>query len=111
VRRLVRGHDHVPDRWQLFPEYAEYPVLTINAMGRWLDGEMPTAAGHPLPVVARHAPGHLPEVVRLPLDPAEVARAFPRWNDPVPAAGEDDMVIGGPPVNGPSPDPGPGGGR
>ena len=37
VRQLIRGHDHVPARWQFPAEYAEFPVLTINAMGRRLD--------------------------------------------------------------------------
>ena len=57
VKRLVRGHDHVPDRWQEYPEYAEngVPVLTINAMGRALDGDPPTARRSPTPI-----PGHRP---------------------------------------------------
>ncbi len=92
VKRLVRGHDHVTDRWMEYPEYADngVPVLTLNAMGRLLDGEPPRRDGlvHPLPVVGRYAPGHLPEVVVLPLDPAEVDRAFsrgrPRPADPAP---------------------------
>jgi hypothetical protein len=82
VKRLVRGHDHVPDRWQEYPEYADngVPVLTINAMGRALDGDPPRREGrpHPYPVVARYVPDHLPEVVLLPLDSAEVERAFLR---------------------------------
>ena len=82
VKRLVRGHDHVPDRWQEYPEYADnfVPVLTLNAMGRALDGDSPRRDGrrHPLPVIGRYVPDHLPEVVALPLDPAEVDRAFGR---------------------------------
>jgi hypothetical protein len=80
VKRLVRGHDHVPDRWQEYPEYAEngVPVLTLNAMGRALDGDPPRRDGrpHPFPVLARHISGHLPDVVLLPLDAAEVDLAF-----------------------------------
>ncbi|QJW99487.1 metallophosphoesterase family protein [Frigoriglobus tundricola] len=82
VKRLVRGHDHVPDRWQEYPEYADnfVPVLTLNAMGRALDGDSPRRDGrrHPLPVIGRYVPDRLPEVVALPLDPAEVDRAFGR---------------------------------
>ena len=82
LRRFVRGHDHVPDRWEEYPEYANngVPVLTLNAMGRALDGDAPRRDGarHPFPVVGRCRDGHLPDVVRLPLDPAEVDRAFPR---------------------------------
>ena len=80
VRRLVRGHDHVPDRWQEYPAYADtyVPVLTLNAMGRALEGDAPQRDGrpHPYPVLARYVPNHLPEVIHLPLDPGEVDRAF-----------------------------------
>ena len=53
VKRLVRGHDHVPDRWQEYRAYADagFPVLTVNAMGRWLDGD----AGAPAPAAGRRA--------------------------------------------------------
>jgi hypothetical protein len=80
VQRLIRGHDHVPDRWQEYPDYADngVPVLTLNAMGRLLDGDPARRDGraHPFPVVARFVPGQLPDVVLLPLDPAEVDQAF-----------------------------------
>lgn len=86
VKRFVRGHDHVTDRWMEYPEYADnfVPVLTINAMGRLLDGESARRDGrpHPFPVVGRHTPGHLPEVIALPLDAAEVDRAFRRTRAP-----------------------------
>ncbi|MCI0701389.1 MAG: serine/threonine protein phosphatase [Planctomycetia bacterium] len=81
VRRLVRGHDHVPDRWQEYPDFADngVPVLTLNAMGRVMEGEFKRdGRPHPLPVVARCVANHLPEVIQLPLDPAEVDRAFPK---------------------------------
>ena len=77
VVRLVRGHDHVAARWLLPAEYGEFPVLTINAMGRRLEGEPdPPDGPHPYPVMARHVVGALPRLVRLPLDLAEVERAF-----------------------------------
>jgi hypothetical protein len=80
VKRLVRGHDHVPDRWQEYPDYADngVPVLTLNAMGRTLDGEPARRDGrkYPFPALARHVWDRLPEVVLLPLDAAEVDRAF-----------------------------------
>lgn len=82
VCRLIRGHDHVAERWQLPEEYREFPVVTINAMGWRMDGELTPADGpHPYPVVARHVPGALPRIVRLPLDPREVERALGRDTD------------------------------
>jgi hypothetical protein len=79
VKRFVRGHDHVPARWQAYPDYAEHPVLTINAMGRRMDGEPDPAEGqHAFHVMARYTPNQLPVVVQLPLHPDEVNRAFGR---------------------------------
>jgi hypothetical protein len=88
VSRLVRGHDHVPARWLLPPEYAEFPVLTINAMGRRMEGEPdPLDGPHPYPVLGRHVVGALPRLVRLPLDLAEVERALGKEHvRPTPAA-------------------------
>jgi hypothetical protein len=87
VKRFVRGHDHVPRRWQTYPEYAEHPVLTINAMGRRMDGEPDPAEGpHPYPVMARVAANALPLVVQLPLDPNEVNRAFGKVPAPADSA-------------------------
>lgn len=95
VRRLVRGHDHVADRWHLPPDYAEHgrPVLTLNAMGWRMDGEPPPADGpHPFPVIARHVPGRVPRVFRVPLDPGEVDRALGRGGpDDAPGFPPDDL--------------------
>jgi hypothetical protein len=77
IKRFIRGHDHVPRRFQSYPDYDEHPVLTINAMGRRMDGETDTNEGpHPFPVVARYVANQLPVVIQLPLDPNEVDRAF-----------------------------------
>jgi hypothetical protein len=73
IKRFIRGHDHVPLRWQTYPDYADYPVITINAMGRRMEGEPdPTDGPHPFPVVVRYSADQIPAVVRLPLDPKEV---------------------------------------
>ena len=76
VRRLVRGHDHLPERCGLPPRYADHPVLTINTIGRRLADEFNPEA-FPKACVARYWPDRLPTVYRLPIDPAEVTRAFP----------------------------------
>ena len=77
VRRLVRGHDHYVERWRCHAEYAESPVLTLNAMSRCMEGEpAPSTRSHPYPVVARYVRNQLPEVFELPLSAAEVDRAF-----------------------------------
>ncbi|VTT96668.1 phosphoprotein phosphatase : Calcineurin-like phosphoesterase OS=Microvirga lotononidis GN=MicloDRAFT_00032980 PE=4 SV=1: Metallophos [Gemmataceae bacterium] len=95
LRRLIRGHDHVAERWQLPDEYRDFPVVTINAMGWRMDGELVPADGpHPSPVIARHVPGGLPRIVRLRLDPAELDRSLGR---------EPEPPESGPSVRGPEP--------
>jgi hypothetical protein len=32
ITGMLRGHDHVPDRYLVHPEYRRHPVITINAM-------------------------------------------------------------------------------
>jgi hypothetical protein len=93
VKRFVRGHDHVFARWQYYPDYSENPVLTINAMGRRMDGE-PESGGtrHPFPVMARYVPNKLPVVVLLPLDPREVDRAFGRETPASATSGAQSQV-------------------
>ncbi|MGL6074903.1 MAG: metallophosphoesterase [Fimbriiglobus sp.] len=76
VRRLIRGHDHVPNRCDLPPRYAAYPVVTINTLSRRLVDEFNTDLFPPA-CVARHRPNALPIVYRLQLDRSEVLRAFP----------------------------------
>ena len=39
VSRLVRGHDHVPERFEAYERFGANPVLTLNTMCRALDDE------------------------------------------------------------------------
>jgi hypothetical protein len=105
IKRFIRGHDHVPQRWQTYPDYIENPVLTINAMGRRMEGEPDLLEGpHPLPVVVRYSTNELPVVVQLPLDPKQVDRAFGKDSttattelrklDSPPAAESGDKTVG-----------------
>lgn len=75
VRRLLRGHDHVPDRFCEYAHYHATPVLTLNTMCRRLDDEW-DAPEFPLACVARYVPGQLPEVHRLAIDQREIADAY-----------------------------------
>jgi hypothetical protein len=74
VRRMIRGHDHVEERFQLYTSYLRNHVLTINTMCCRQDGEF----GEPYPrtpCVARARPGELPEVHRLAL-PADLVQSY-----------------------------------
>jgi len=87
VTHMVRGHDHVEDRYAVYPAYAAHPLLTIVALSRRLPRESfgPYAR---VPTLARYVPGGLPQVHRLHI-PAEVVNAvFPQPTpEAAPAAG------------------------
>jgi hypothetical protein len=72
VTHMVRGHDHVDDRWAVYPAYAAHPVLTTVALSRQLARE---AYGpyERVPTVARWTRDALPQVFRL-LVPGEIVR-------------------------------------
>ncbi|MGZ8412116.1 MAG: metallophosphoesterase [Gemmatirosa sp.] len=76
VTHMVRGHDHVEERWEAYPAYAEHPVLTIVALSRRLERE----AFGPyvrVPTVARWVAGALPQVHRLHVPEADVRALYP----------------------------------
>ncbi len=76
VTHLVRGHDHVEERWEVPPAYAAHPVLTTVALSRRLPRELfgPFVR---VPTVARRVPGALPQVHRLHLPEAMVRALYP----------------------------------
>jgi hypothetical protein len=76
VARLVRGHDHVEERFAVFEAYATNPVLTINTMSHRLPREV-FGAYERVPVVARWVQGALPEVHRLHLPPELIRAVYP----------------------------------
>jgi hypothetical protein len=75
VRRLLRGHDHVSERYAHYPRYLTHPVVTINTMCRKLGDEV-MSEQCPRACVARHVWGQLPIIYRMPIDPKEVHQAF-----------------------------------
>ena len=80
VTHMVRGHDHVDDRWAVFPAYAAHPLLTTVALSRQLARE---AYGpyERVPTVARWIPGALPQVHRLEIPGAMVRELYPEAAD------------------------------
>jgi hypothetical protein len=70
ITHMVRGHDHVEERYAFYPAYTETPILTTVALSRRLQREM---AGPQTrnPTIARYGMGALPQVYRL-LIPAEI---------------------------------------
>jgi hypothetical protein len=86
VTHMVRGHDHVDERYELYPAYAATPVLTTVALSRRLARELfgPFVR---VPTVARWSRGCLPQVYRLHIPEALVRDCYPEDGGGEPAAG------------------------
>ena len=76
VTHMVRGHDHVEERYEMYPAYARTPVLTTVALSRRLAREMfgPFAR---LPTLARWIRGSVPQVYRLHIPEELIRRWYP----------------------------------
>lgn len=84
VARMVRGHDHVEERFAVYPTWTANPVLTINTLSHRLPREV-FGPYERVPVVARWVRGELPEVHRLHIPPALIQEIYPET-----AAGEGE---------------------
>ncbi|HEX2208988.1 MAG TPA: metallophosphoesterase family protein [Longimicrobium sp.] len=76
VERMLRGHDHVEERFAVFPSWKAHPALTINTMSHRLPREV-FGEYERVPVVARWVRGELPEVRRLFVPPELVREVYP----------------------------------
>jgi Calcineurin-like phosphoesterase len=76
VTHMVRGHDHVDERFEIYPAYAAHPVLTTVALSRRLPRESfgPYAR---VPTIAKWVEGTLPQVHRLLVPETIVRELFP----------------------------------
>jgi hypothetical protein len=76
VTHMIRGHDHVEERYESYPAYSGTPVLTTNAMCRRLARELfgPFVR---VPTVARWVRGSMPGVYRLHIPEEHVRRCYP----------------------------------
>ena len=76
VTHMVRGHDHVEERYEIYPAYAANPILTTVALSRRLAREA-FGTYERVPTIARWVRGALPEVYRLHVPPEMVRTIFP----------------------------------
>ncbi len=76
VERMIRGHDHVEERFCVYPDYPEPRLVTINSLyhrlGREFGGEYVR-----MPCVARYEPGGLLAIDRLSLPEDLVRETYP----------------------------------
>jgi hypothetical protein len=89
VTHMVRGHDHVQERYAIFPAYQAHPVLTTVALSRRLPRE-PFGPYERAPTLALVVEGSLPQVYQLNIPAGLVNEVFPQppvGNTPAPPAG------------------------
>ena len=93
VTHMVRGHDHVDERYEIYPAYAEHPVLTTVALSRRLDRES-FGAFERVPTIARWVPGALPQVHRLHVPASMVREIYAEGSAPAERPANDDERTG-----------------
>jgi hypothetical protein len=76
VTHLVRGHDHVEDRYAVYPAYHAHPVLTTVALSRRLSRER-IGSYERVPTIARVVERSLPEVYRLHIPSDIIHEIYP----------------------------------
>lgn len=88
ITHMVRGHDHIEERYAIYPAYHAHPVLTTVALSRRLNRERfgPYARA---PTLARVVYRSLPQVYQL-FPPAElINKVFPQPEQDEEAGAED----------------------
>jgi hypothetical protein len=76
VTHMVRGHDHVEDRYAVYPAYARHPVLTTVALSH----RLPREAFGPrrrAPTLARYVEDALPQVYRMHIPDRLIDEMYP----------------------------------
>ncbi len=77
VTRLARGHDHVDERYAIYPAYSAHPVLTTVALSRRLNRER-FGPYERAPTLARLVDSALPQVHQLHPPPDLIHDIFPK---------------------------------
>jgi hypothetical protein len=77
VTHMVRGHDHVEQRFAIYPAYTAHPILTTVALSRRLSREF-LGPYERVPTVALYVEGGLPQVFRLHVPADLIAEIYPK---------------------------------
>ena len=83
VTHMIRGHDHVEERFAIYPNYGAHPVLTTVALSRRLPREF-LGTHERVPTVALYIDGQVPQVFRLHI-PSDLISCF--YPEPVGSEG------------------------
>jgi len=76
VTHMARGHDHVDERYAIYPAYRAHPLLTTVALSRRLNRER-FGPYERAPTLARVVTGSLPQPYQLFLPAELIAEVFP----------------------------------
>ena len=77
VTHMVRGHDHVPDRYAVYPAYVAHPLLTTVALSRRLNREQ-FGPYERAPTIARVIEGAMPQIYQLHIPTDMINEFFPQ---------------------------------
>jgi hypothetical protein len=91
ITHMARGHDHVDERYAIYPAYDKHPVLTTVALSRRLNREG-YGSYERTPTLARVVAASLPQVYQL-FPPAELIQEVypqPQHADAVGVTDEED---------------------
>jgi hypothetical protein len=80
VTHMVRGHDHVEQRFAVYPAYSANPILTTVALARRLPREL-FGTHERAPTLALYIEGALPQVFRLHVSADLIAKLYPERLD------------------------------
>ena len=90
VTHLVRGHDHVEERYAYYPAYHAHPLLTTVALSRRLDRER-IGSYERVPTVALVVERALPQVHRLHI-PGDIIRLI--YPEPATEEASETQITG-----------------
>jgi hypothetical protein len=76
VTHMVRGHDHVEQRFAVYPAYSANPILTTVALARRLPREL-FGTHERAPTLALYIEDALPQVFRLHVPADLIAKLYP----------------------------------
>jgi hypothetical protein len=88
VTHMVRGHDHVEERYAAYPAYRAHPVLTTVALSRRLSRES-FGSYERIPTMVRFVEGALPQVYRLHIPANLIREVYP---EPDPSSPESETI-------------------
>ena len=80
VTHMVRGHDHVEERYFFYPAYKAYPILTTVGLSRRLSRES-VGTYERVPTAALYTKNSLPQVFRLKIPCDLVREIYPETLD------------------------------